>query len=56
MAIIEQQKRRELGRTDIFARVGGTGTAGTLPMSEKEKKAAAERKRGRLPIGFAPRA
>lgn len=38
------------------AHVGGTGSAGTLPMSEKDKKAAAERAKERTPIGFTPRA
>lgn len=39
----------------LSARVGGTGSAGTLPMTDKDKRAAEKREKEKAPIGFAPR-
>jgi hypothetical protein len=51
--IIEIQKRAVRGQKVVVARVSGTGTAQTLPMSEKQKKEAERRERDRQPFGFA---
>lgn len=40
---------------DGAARVG-TGSAGTLPMADDDKKSTAKREKERTPIGFTPRA
>jgi hypothetical protein len=52
MGIIESPNWRETGYKEVNAEVGNTGSASVLPMTDDEKKVAAQREKQKPPLGF----